>query len=45
VLPLVIFIVFVLVVLVASRPRRNSRVQLRSCCGVRAWPPDDLTQR
>jgi hypothetical protein len=28
-------------VLLSRRPRR--RVQVRSCCAARPWPPDDLT--
>jgi hypothetical protein len=29
------------VVVLSRRPRR--RVQVRSCCAARPWPPDDLT--
>jgi len=39
----VVFTVFVLVVVVLSRRGAASRVQIRSCCSTRPWPPDDLT--
>jgi hypothetical protein len=32
-----------LVALLSLRAPRWRRVQVRSCCGARPWPPDDLT--
>ena len=39
----VVFALFVVVVVALSRRGAGSRVQIRSCCSQRPWPPDDLT--
>jgi hypothetical protein len=42
VIVVLVFTAFVLLVgLLAWKPPR--RIQIRSCCSTRPWPPDDLT--
>jgi hypothetical protein len=43
VLVVVVFVVFVGLVVLLSRRAPRSRVQVRSCCSGRPWPPTDLT--
>jgi hypothetical protein len=39
----VVSVAFVAVVAFLSRRGAGDRVQLRTCCSARPWPPDDLT--
>ncbi len=44
-LALLIVAVVLLVAVLCARYAERRRIRLRSCCGGRPWPPDDITDR